>query len=103
MSSIKIRSKRLDGKTQIRMLISHPMEHGRNKDPKTNQLIPEHFIQELTVKHNDKIVMNSNMGAGVSKDPYFAFMLKGGAAGDKITVSWKDNLGNTDSEQHILE
>jgi sulfur-oxidizing protein SoxZ len=103
MSSIKIRTKRLEGKTQIRMLISHPMEHGRNKDPKTNQLIPAHFIQELIVKHNDKIIVNSAMGAGISKDPYFAFMLKGGAVGDKVSVSWRDNLGNTDSEEHVIE
>ncbi len=103
MSSIKIRTKTQDGKTQIRMLISHPMEHGRNKDPKTNQLIPAHFIQELVVKHNEKVIVNSHMGAGISKDPYFAFMLKGGQSGDKIIVSWRDNLGNTDSEEHILE
>jgi sulfur-oxidizing protein SoxZ len=102
MSSIKIRSKRQDGKTQIRMLISHPMEHGRNTDSKTGQPIPAHFIQELQVKHNEKVVMNSNMGAGISKDPYFAFILKGGEAGDKITVSWRDNLGNSDSEEHTL-
>lgn len=103
MSSIKIRTKPQEGKIQIRTLISHPMEHGRNKDPKTNQLIPAHFIQELTIKHNDKIIINSNMGAGISKDPYFAFMLKDGKNGDKITVSWRDNLGNTDSEEHTLE
>lgn len=103
MSSIKIRTKRLDGKTQIRTLISHPMEHGRNKDPKNGQLIPAHFIQQLTVKHNDKIIVSSDMGAGVSKDPYFAFMLKGGEIGDKIVISWRDNLGNTDIEEHIIE
>ena len=103
MSSIKIRTKRMNGKTQIRTLISHPMEHGRNKDPKTNQLIPAHFIQELTVKHNDKVIVSSDMGAGISKDPYFAFMLKGGGIGDKIVISWRDNLGNTDIEEHTLE
>lgn len=103
MSSIKIRTKRQDGKTQIRTLISHPMESGRNKDPKTEQLVPAHFIQELTVKHNDKVIVSSNIGAGVSKDPYFSFMLKGGEMGDKITISWRDNLGNTDTEEHILE
>jgi sulfur-oxidizing protein SoxZ len=30
-------------------------------------------------------------------------MLKGGAVGDKITINWRDNLGNTDSEEHIIE
>jgi sulfur-oxidizing protein SoxZ len=102
MSSIKIRSKRMDGKTQIRMLIAHPMEHGRNRDTKTNALIPAHFIQELTVTHNKNVIITGNTGANISKDPYFAFTLKGGNVGDKITISWVDNLGNKDSQDHIV-
>ncbi len=102
MSSIKIRTKRLDGKTQIRTLISHPMEHGRNKDKTTNKLIPAHFIQVLTVKHNGKIIATCDMGAGISKDPYFAFLLKGGEPDDEIAIDWVDNLGNKDSEKHTI-
>ena len=103
MSSIKIRSKRIDGNTQIRTLIAHPMEHGRNRDPMNNALIPAHFIQELIVKHNDKTVATCTMGASISKDPYFAFLLKGGEPGDKITISWVDNLGGQDVEEHLLK
>lgn len=103
MSSIKIRSKRIDGKTQIRTLITHPMEHGRNKDPNTHQLIPAHYIQVLTVDLNGKVIVLCDMGASISKDPYFAFMLKGGNAGDKITINWLDNLGNKDFEEHIIK
>lgn len=103
MSSIKIRSKRMDSKTQIRILIAHPMEHGRNVDKQTGQLIPAHFIQVLTVRFNGKVIVNSELGAGISKDPYFAFMLKGGNAGDQITVDWLDNLANRDSESHLIK
>lgn len=102
MSSIKIRTKRFDGNTQIRTLISHPMEHGRNKDKSTNKLIPAHFIKVLTVTHNNKVVAICNMGTGVSKDPYFAFLLKGGNPGDQIIIDWVDNLGNKDSEHHTI-
>jgi sulfur-oxidizing protein SoxZ len=102
MSSIKIRTKRLDGNTQIRTLISHPMEHGRNKDKTTNKLIPAHYIQVLTVTQNGKTIAICNMGAGISKDPYFAFLLKGGKSGDQITIDWVDNLGNKDSEKHTI-
>lgn len=103
MSSIKIRSKLIDGKTQIRTLISHPMETGRSRDPKTNQLIPAHYIQELTISRNGKVIVTSAMGTSISKDPYFAFMLKSGEAGDKITIQWTDNLGNRDSEEHVVK
>jgi sulfur-oxidizing protein SoxZ len=93
----------MDGKTQVRMLIAHPMENGRNRDPKTNALIPAHYIQELTVKHNKNIIISGSTGANISKDPYFAFMLKGGEPGDKIVISWVDNLGNKDSQDHIID
>lgn len=103
MSSIRIRSKLLNGKTQIRTLISHPMETGRNRDPNTHQLIPAHYIQELTVSRNAKVIVTCQLGASISKDPYFAFMLKGGNAGDLIMIQWLDNLGNRDSEEHVVK
>ncbi|MCD2451032.1 thiosulfate oxidation carrier complex protein SoxZ [Methylicorpusculum oleiharenae] len=103
MSSIKIRSKRKAGKTEIRTLIAHPMEHGRNRDPVTKELIPAHFIKTLIVRHNDKTVVTSHMAGSISKDPYFAFLLNSSAAGDKIEINWVDNLGQMDSEIHILK
>lgn len=102
MSSIKIRTKRIDGKTQIRILVAHPMEHGRNKDKQTGALIPAHFIRELTIKHNDNFIITCNMAGSISKDPYFAFMLNGGQENDKLTVSWEDNLGQSDTEEALI-
>lgn len=103
MSSIKIRTKRQNDATQIRTLITHPMETGRNRNQDTGDYIPEHFIQELTVKHNDKIVISSTMGAGISKNPFFSFLLNGGESGDKISIDWVDNLGNQDSAETTLK
>jgi len=102
MSSIKIRTKVIDGKIQLRTLITHPMEHGRNRNKETKELIPAHFIKLLTVSHNDKVIVTADLSASISKDPYFAFMLKSGAVGDKITVRWEDNLGKVDSESHVV-
>lgn len=102
MSSIKIRTKRIQDKTQIRMLIAHPMEHGNNLDKTTNQPIPANFIRVLTVTCNQKVVVSCEIGDSFAKNPYLAFMLKGGKVGDKITVNWLDNLGNTDSEEHVI-
>jgi len=51
-SSIRIRSKRRQQKAQIRILIAHPMENGRNRDPDTDEFIPAHFIQELDISLN---------------------------------------------------
>lgn len=102
MSSIKIRSKRLDGKTQIRTLITHPMENGRNRN-KQGKLIPAHHIQDLWIKQNDIKVITCHMGGSISKNPYFDFVLNGGEPGDKITIIWVDNLGKTDSQIHTIK
>lgn len=102
MSSIKIRTKRMDGNTQIRTLITHPMENGRRKN-KYGKLIPAHHIQEIWVEHNQNKVINCHMAGSISKNPYFDFLLKGGNTGDQISIFWKDNLGNTDSNTQILK
>jgi sulfur-oxidizing protein SoxZ len=102
MSSIKIRSKRLGNKTQVRTLITHPMESGLNHDKKTNAVIPAHFIHKLTLAHNDSVVVTSYMGISIAKDPFFSFMLNGAEAGDTITLYWEDNLGNNDTEKHEI-
>ncbi len=102
MSSIKIRTKRLNGNTQIRMLITHPMENGRLKD-KEGKLIPAHFIQELFVEHNGINIVTTHMAGSISKNPYFDFLLKGGEAGDEIKISWVDNLGQTDTQTHTIK
>lgn len=102
MSSIKIRTKRLKNQTQIRLLISHPMENGRKKD-KLGNLIPTHYIKELWVEHNKIRVISCNMGGGISKNPYFDFLLNGGEVNDKIIVSWVDNLGKVDHKEHMIK
>ena len=103
MSSIKIRTKRKDGYTQIRTLIAHPMETGRRREVINGEIIPAHYIQELTIKYNDKVVAAGIMGASIAKDPYFAFKIKGGEPGDKVMISWVDNLGNEDSIESIVK
>ncbi len=103
MDTIRIRTKRQDDHTLIRMLISHPMETGLRKDESSGRLIPPQFIQELTVKHNEQIITSCTMGWGIAKDPYFSFLLKGGQSGDVITIMWTDNLGRSDQQQRVLK
>ncbi|GAB4255827.1 MAG: thiosulfate oxidation carrier complex protein SoxZ [Methylomicrobium sp.] len=102
MSNTKIRVKLKDNKTEIRILIAHPMEHGRNRDPETQELIPAHFIKALTVKRNDQIVIDTQMAGSISKNPYFAFLLQGGAHGDRIRVDWFDNQGLSGSAEQTV-
>ena len=97
MASIKMRAKISDGLTTVKVLISHPMDTGLQKDKKTGKKIPAHFIQEVVCKHKDTTVMTANWGAAISKNPYLSFRFKGAAAGDTISLSWVDNQGEKDS------
>ncbi len=91
---MKMRAKLTGEVTEVKVIISHPMETGRKKDD-FGQLIPVHFIQLVVATLNENPVLEMQWGTGISKNPYLTFHLKGAKVGDKIAVSWVDNLGNT--------
>ena len=86
------------GFTDVRVLMSHPMETGMRKGP-DGKLVPMHFIQNVTVKVNGKTVVDGQVSQAVSRNPVFSFRLKGGAKGDKIQVSWTDNQGESNQTE----
>ena len=77
----------------VKVLMSHPMEPGTRKDPKTDKLIEAHFINSVTVAVNGKNIIEAQWGGAVSKNPFLGFKAKGVKAGDKITVNAEDNKG----------
>lgn len=95
--SIRLQARHKDGITQIKALITHPMETGTRKDRKTGQVIPAHFIAHVQCHYQDILVMDATWSAGVSKNPYFAFSFKGGEQGQTVNLSWTDNQGDSDS------
>jgi sulfur-oxidizing protein SoxZ len=103
MSSIKIRTQQIENATEIRLLITHPMENGRNRDPLSGALIPAHFIQELNIYLNDALLMQINMAGSISKNPYFSFRLKNPVSGAKLIVAWLDNQQLSDSTEYLIE
>ena len=97
-NTIKLRAKLKGDTTEVKSLIKHPMETGRRKDKTSGELIPAHFIQLVVCKHQGKVVLSADWGGSVSKNPYLAFDLPGGAVGDEIELTWTDNLGESDSK-----
>jgi sulfur-oxidizing protein SoxZ len=87
-----------DGVAELRLLIQHPMETGLRKDKASGQLIPAHFIQNLTVDVNATKVIDVNCGVAVSKDPFFYFKIDGVKAGDNLKIMWVDNKGGSETE-----
>jgi len=92
---IKMRAKLKGEITEVKALISHPMETGRRKDKATGKLIPAHFIQEVVCTWREKEVMKALWSGGVSKNPYIAFRFKGAEKGDTVRLAWTDNKGES--------
>lgn len=103
MSSIKIKSRRFENYTEIRLLITHPMENGRNRDPVSGELIPAHFIEELSIKLNEATLIKVDMAGSIAKNPFFTFRLKTAVSGDRINARWTDNRQLSDSADHIVD
>lgn len=90
-----------DGVVDVKSLIQHPMDSGFVKDA-SGKLIPPHYIEVVTFKHQGKVVFVADWGPGVSKDPFLAFRFKGGKKGDKLDAHWVDNEGQSDSASAVI-
>lgn len=84
--------------TEVKILMRHDMETGQRKEA-DGKLVPAHFIQQVQVKWQEKMVLDALFGPSVSKDPYLSFKFKGGAKGEMVRVNWKDNLGATRQDE----
>lgn len=96
--AMKIRAKAEGGITDLRALLSHPMENGLRKDP-AGKIVPEHFIQQLDVGLNGKTVIEAQIGRSVSSNPLFTFKVSGANPRDKFTLTWRDNRGLTRTDE----
>ena len=99
---MKMRASMSGDAADVKVLMNHIMETGLRKDAKTGKLIPAHFINEVSATVNGKPVLDAQWGGGVSKNPYLGFKVKGAKAGDKITVSWKDNKGGSNTVEGVV-
>lgn len=99
----KIRTRTQEGLVEVLVLVNHPMETGQRKDKKTKQLIPAHYIQQLTLNLNGKTVATADMGPGVSENPLVSFRLAKGKNGDKLKVAWHDNKGEKGGAEAVVD
>ena len=98
---MRIRAVAKDGVVNVKVLMSHEMETGQRKDSSGN-IVPAHFIQNVTATHNGKTVLSAQWGPAVSKNPFLEFNFKGGQKGDKVQVTWTDNKGDKRTDQAVI-
>ena len=95
---MRIRAQMAGDKATVRVLMSHEMETGQRKDS-AGKPIPAWFIQEVSAMLNGKPVLSAQWGPSVSKNPFLQFNVRGAKAGDKIAVTWKDNKGDSRTDE----
>ncbi len=95
---MKIRAMLQGDVADVRILMMHPMETGQRKDEKGN-VVPLHFIQNVVVTHNGKVVLDAQWTQAISRNPFLGLRVKGAKAGDKISVTWTDNKGDKRTDE----
>ncbi|HJU99904.1 MAG TPA: thiosulfate oxidation carrier complex protein SoxZ [Burkholderiaceae bacterium] len=98
---MRIRAAAAGDTVEVKILMRHDMETGQRKDA-AGKVIPAHHIKTLVVKCKDKVVLDAQFGPSVSKDPFLSFKFKGGAKGDKVSVTWVDNTGDTRTDEGVV-
>lgn len=101
MSDMRIRAQASGNQATVRVLMNHEMESGQRRDA-AGKLVPAWHIQDVTVSLNGRSVMTAEWGPAVSKNPFWQFILKGAKAGDKVGIAWRDNRGETRSQEAVV-
>ena len=102
-SSIKVRTSIRDGIATVRTIIRHPMNTGYEIDESTGETIPAHYIETVTVRHGEKTILQCDWSRAISTNPYLSFAFSGARSGDKLGISWQDNMGQSDSAEFVMQ
>jgi len=98
---MKIRATLQGDVADVRVLMAHPMETGQRKDA-AGKLVPLHFIQTITAQLNGRTVFTADVSQAVSRNPVFAFKVKGAKVGDKLSITWQDNTGDKRTDEVVI-
>ena len=98
---MRIRAQAAGNNATVRVLMAHEMETGQRRDA-AGKIIPAWHISEVTATHNGKSVLTAEWGPAIAKNPFLQFTVKGAKVGDKIVVSWKDNRGDTRTDEATI-
>jgi sulfur-oxidizing protein SoxZ len=85
---------------EVKTLITHVMETGNRKD-KDGQPIKRNIINTFVAKFADKEVFRTELGPGVSANPFISFQMKVPGPGT-FEFAWTDDDGVTVVETQVL-
>lgn len=79
--------------SEIRTLVSHPMETGLREGP-SGELLPRRMIDTLVVEYEGDTVLTVNMHTAVSENPYMRFFMAPQNSGQAV-FRWTEDSGDT--------
>ncbi len=88
--------------TDMQLMIRHPNNSGLQMDQITRYYIPAHFVNELTVKQGERLVLAMEGGISISEDPNFRFEFDA-VPGENVSVEATDTEGKTFRNEWPLE
>ena len=72
----------------MQLKISHPNITGLGASQRTGVKPPPHFVREIIVSYDDKIVMKAELTFAISQDPSFRFFFTPDKEGDMIVEAF---------------
>ncbi|MBS62667.1 MAG: quinoprotein dehydrogenase-associated SoxYZ-like carrier [Salinisphaera sp.] len=95
MGEMRLRRVRIDDgdETRSQLMIRHPNITGLQMDQLTRLVEPAHFVDAITLRKGDALVLDSTMTFSLSANPSLQFDVARNAAGE-LTAEVQDNKGN---------
>ncbi len=80
--------------SEIRSLVTHPMETGLREGP-DGEVLPRRMLDTLTVEYQGDTVLTVNMHTAVSENPYMRFFMAPEVPGEAIFRWTEEDTGET--------
>lgn len=80
--------------SEVRSLVTHPMETGLREGP-DGELLPRRMLDTLTVEYQGDTVLTVNMHTAVSENPYMRFFMAPDAPGEAMFRWTEEDTGET--------
>jgi sulfur-oxidizing protein SoxZ len=98
---IRIRARNKGEVTEVTVLMPHPMETGLRTDG-SGAPLAAHYITDVRITTGGRTVLDARMSIAVAQDPLVGFRFRGGRSGERISVTWTDNKGETRTDEAVI-
>ena len=100
---IKMPEKAMVGEIiEVRTFITHIMETGQRRDPKTSQFVPRLILNSFVAKFNGAEVFRLKLHPGMSANPFISFHMRVPGPGE-LELTWTEDTGERAIETAKLE